>query len=199
MAVLSILRKRNIAFTVFEDENKLPLYSVLYTDYQYFVEKASRRSDILVIYDPMHRCIELERAILATRFKEEYDEIVFGVDPGSRPSVVVLGDEGLLDYQALYSVKDVVEYIADKTQCYPSKKIVVRIGGGFNGWKIALALKKKLKVRTEVVDEWETTPKNTRLDDILLSSKYLVNLAKHRYRDVYAALKIALRRGIEVD
>ncbi|MET1159444.1 MAG: hypothetical protein ABWW65_00650 [Thermoprotei archaeon] len=198
--ILDSLKKRRIPFTVYEDVNTLPYYGILYTDYEYFVNEVKTRNDITVVYDPIHDCKMFERAVLATRFKNEYNEVIFGIDPGSRYTLVVIGDEDLLDYINASSLSDLMNYLMNHIRCFPSRNTIIRIGSGVNGWKIALALRSKLSTRIEIVDEDETTPKNNRLDEEVLSRKFLMfSKVKHRYRDIYAAIKIAMRRGIEVD
>ncbi len=197
MQVLSILKERNISFTIYRDRDSIPYYSVFYTDYFYFVEEVRDRDDVLVIYDPDDSCRALERSILATRFKEEYNELVIGIDPGRKPYIVVLGDEEILEH-GIVSFNQIDEFINRCIKCYPHRKAVVRVGGGYNGWKIILEIRDKLGIPIEVVDEEETTPKSKRVDDPVFLNKAFEKLSRYRNKDAYAALKIALRKGIEV-
>ena len=197
MRVLSILRRREIPFSIYENPDTLPYYSVLYTDYYLFVEEARARSDIEVFYDPKHSCREFEKSILATRFKDKYNELVIGVDPGSKPYVIVLGDEEIIEHGRV-SIDELGDFVNKCITCYPHEKAVIRVGGGYNGWKIVLRIKDVVDIPIEVVDEWETTPRTKRVDDPILLNKSFTRLNRFRNKDAYAALKIALRKGIEV-
>jgi len=195
MRVLNILRSRFIEFSVYDHEYSPPYFSVLYTDHSYFLERVRNRSDVAVFYDPQHSCRVLEGAILATKFKNKYNELAIGIDPGRKPYVVVLGDEEILEHGYI-NMDDLKSFVDKCISCYPHENVVVRVGGGYDGWAIALRLKESLDVRIEVVDEIETTPKAGNVDDPI--HIYLTNVFRTRNKDAYAALKIALRRGIEV-
>lgn len=195
MKVLSILRSRRIDFSVFENINNTPHYSVLYTDYYYYVELISSRKDIEVIYDPDKTCCGLEKSILATMSKEEYSRVVVGIDPGKYPYYVILGDEDLLEHGYIFR-ENIADYLNNKLECYPTKKRIIRIGGGFNGWKIVLKLRNRVNAIIEIVDEnIENIPINYLLKTQRFEKKYI----KFRYRDAYDALKIALCEGVEVE
>jgi len=193
MKTLALLRKRNISFTIYDDISKTPYYSILYTDHAYYVEKAGERRDITIYYDPEHTCRVFEKAVLATMFKEEYDEVVIGVDPGPTLHVVVIGDNELVDYESL-STENILDYIVEKLDCLPSSRRIIRIGGGYNGWDIVLKIKGCVDAKIEIVDENETTPKSSRRK--LFYEKYLRSVWSSK--DLYAALRIAFRKGIEV-
>ncbi len=197
MKVLNILRSRDIEFSVFEDEENMPYYSVLYTDHKYFIDRIRSRNDVYVVYDPRHSCRMLEKSILITRFKDKYNELIVGIDPGRTPYMVVLGDDEVLEHRRI-GFEFIVESISDCLKCYPARKTIVRVGGGFNGWRIILRIKDRVNANIEVVDEAETTPRNDRLENRIYIDKYFSRLTGYKKRDAYAALKIALRKGIEV-
>jgi hypothetical protein len=197
MRAISILDERGIGYSVFEDEKSIPYYSVLYTDYYYYVDIVRSRGDVLIVYDPDDSCRGLEKSILATRFKEYYNELVIGIDPGVKPYIVVVGDEEILEHKMVE--QDILtDYIRSTIKCYPARRRIVRIGGGYNGWKIVFRIKDVLDIPIEVVDEEETTPRSKRVDDPIFSNRYFKRLSRYRNKDAYAALKIALRKGIEV-
>ncbi len=196
MKVLDILNNRGIPYSIYDEE--LPYHSILYTDYYYYVEQVRDRTDIEIYYDPIHDCRVLEKSILATRYKDRYNEVIVGIDPGLYPYLVIIGDDELLDHRPI-DVGGLSKYLSYKLACYPAVKKIIRVGRGYNGWNIVLELRDKLDTVIEVVDEVETTPKGRRLDDIVSIEKYLSRLDKYsRCKDIYAALKIALRKGLEV-
>ncbi|MEM1760753.1 MAG: hypothetical protein QXL41_04155, partial [Desulfurococcaceae archaeon] len=82
-------------------------------------------------------------------------------------------------------------------QCIPYRETVVRIGGGVDGWRLALNLKNRLRVRVEVVDEEETSGL-TKLESILIKNKFLPSRNIRIDKDLYAAIRIALRKGMIV-
>lgn len=196
LKVLGYLRKRGLYFLIYENADKIPYFSVLYTDYYFFVQEVSIRNDVLVMYDPEHSCISLEKAILKTRFKERYEHVTVGIDPGSIATYVVIGDDELIDYGKVEPDK-LKDEILEKLQCIPYRETVVRIGGGVDGWRLALNLKNRLRVRVEVVDEEETSGL-TKLESILIKNKFLPSRNIRIDKDLYAAIRIALRKGMIV-
>ncbi|OYT40650.1 MAG: hypothetical protein B6U89_01420 [Desulfurococcales archaeon ex4484_58] len=199
MRVLNILRKRSVPFSIFESVDNIPYSSVFYTDYSFFVNQVRDRGDLYIVYDPMHSCRELERSILAMKFKDYYNEVVVGIDPGKKPYMVIIGDGEILEHKYI-DLSRVEEEIVGYLNCYPARQKLVRVGGGYNGWRIILRIREVIDSRIEVVDEEETTPKQNRVDDLVVLDKYLSKLSKpYRNKDAYAALKIALRKGIEVE
>jgi len=195
MEVSRILANRGVSYSVYSTVFQIPYYSVFYTDYQLFVEQVASRRDILVFYDPDHSCRLLEEAILATRMKQKYNELVIGVDPGRKPYAIVLGDEEVLEY-GYVDQSAIAEFIEKCIVCYPHENAVVRVGGGANGWLIALKIKEKLGIPVEVVDEVDTTPREYHVSDPLYI--YLSETLNIKDKNAYAALKIALRKGITV-
>lgn len=196
LKVLDYLKRRGLYFHIYENIDRLPYYSVLYTDYHLFVEEASARNDVLIIHDPQHNCTILEKAILKTRFKEHYEYLTIGIDPGYTATYVVIGDDELIDYGKT-NPENLGEKILDKLTCTPYGEAVLRIGGGLNGWKLALSLKNQLGVRVEVVDEDETSGL-TKPETILIKNKFLPSRNIRLDKDLYAAIRIALRKGMIV-
>ncbi len=199
MKVLEILDKRRIEYSIYDNPDALPYYSVLYTDYELFVHEASRRSDVEIIYDPKGTLRGLEKSILATMFKKEYNEVTIGIDPGNKPYVVVLGDNDVLDYGYID-----IDLLSRRIKYYidniPARRTIVRIGMGSNGLKIADTIRRETNTVIELVDEYETTPRTNRFTQINSISKRLIEKIKpYRNKDAYAALKIALRKGLRVE
>lgn len=199
MKVIDILKSRRINYTVYDGLDNLPYYSVLYTDYELFVHEASVREDVKIIYDPNDTLRGLEESILATMFKTSYNEVFIGIDPGNKPYILVIGDGEIL-YHGYVSVNEINDKISMYLSNIPARRKVIRIGAGFNGLKIAAKLREAVDVKIEVVDERETTPRSSRSLQTGSLNKKLVDILKpYRNKDAYAALRIALRKGIEVD
>jgi len=170
---------------------------VVYTDYEYFLKELAGRNDVTVIYDPGRNCRELEKAILSMKFRDFYNLVIIGVDPGIKLSYVALGDEELLFYSegALKDLEKDLDYVVS---CIPHKQLKVRIGRGPSAIDIAMRVKEKYSVSVELVDEKMSTPSVSRLEEISFLKKRLKGLKPFRYKDVYAAYKIAISEGIEV-
>jgi hypothetical protein len=199
MRVLEILGKRRIEYSIYDSAETLPYYSVLYTDYELFVREASRRSDVEIIYDPGDTLRGLEESILATMLKREYNEVTIGIDPGSKPYVIVLGDNDVLDY-GYVDMKLLSEKIKYYIDNIPARRVIVWIGMGSNGLRIADTIRGEINAVIELVDEYETTPRTNRFTQINSINKKLIEKIKpYRNKDAYAALKIALRKGLRVE
>lgn len=196
LKVLDYLKRRGLNFLIYENISSIPYYSVLYTDYRWFVEQASSRMDVAVVYDPMHNCLLLEKAILRTRFKDIYEFLTIGVDPGSTATFAVIGDDELIDHGKA-NPGELGDKILEKLLCIPYREAVLRVGGGVDGWRIALNLKNKLRIKVEVVDEEETSGL-TKLESILIKNKFLPSRNIRLDKDLYAAIRIALRKGMIV-
>lgn len=196
MKTLERLRTRRIPYTLYYTPEKIPYYSVFYTDYERFIEEVTSRKDIEIIYDPLHEAKTLEKAILLTRMKHIYNEILVGVDPGPTPYIIVLGDSEILEMKRLKTDKTLPEEIKRIKREYPFQTIRVRIGQCHNGWRIAYSLKQAMTdITVELVDESKTTPKNGAREII---ERIKTMLKPYRNKDAYAALSIALRKGLEV-
>ncbi len=196
MEVLDRLKARRIPYSLYYTPDNIPYYSIFYTDYKYFIDQVEERKDLEIVYDPEHRPLVLEKAILRTRLKETYNEIVVGVDPGPSPYIIVLGDSEILEMKRLDPKASLAKEIERIKQEYPYRTLKVRVGQCHNGWSIAYTLKKAERdVAVEIVDETKTTPKNG-TGEIIERIKNM--LKPYRNKDAYAALSIALRKGIEV-
>ncbi|MCD6300855.1 MAG: hypothetical protein J7L82_02150 [Staphylothermus sp.] len=200
MRIKDILNARKIDYSVYEDKDTIPYYSVFYTDYYDFVKETISRNDVLIVYDPEDTRIGLEISILATRFKEKYNTLTIGIDPGSKPYYLVIGDGEVIEhgYVSLEKICEKINYLLHNI---PSREKIIRVGSGLNGFDIIYILKKTINnVKIEVVDEHETTPRSRVVNDINYLDKRLVKILKpYRNKDAYAALRIALRKGIEVE
>lgn len=184
-------------FQHYYTKDHVPLGSVVYTDCNYVVKELSERKDLLVVPDFEKTCGKLEEAILASFMIRGYTIIVVGVDPGSTLSYVFLGDDHLIFYGegGLKELEDDLTYVFN---CIPSGRVKIKVGASSESVKIVEALRRKFKAVTiELVDEAKTSPSKDRVDTIC-SSRELRGLKPFRFRDIYAAYRIALSKGVEV-
>lgn len=146
----------------------------------------------------------LERAILATYNKSVYNELSIGVDPGRRLVIVALADGMIVDYAVGFSVGEAISIIAGMLRRFPARTKVVRIGSGVSEGadllSAVLSSKNLVSIaRIEVVDEKMSTPKvswrNPFIERIIGSIR-----GEQAYRkDLYAAVVIALKKGVVVE
>ncbi|MEM4953537.1 MAG: hypothetical protein QXR51_05475, partial [Desulfurococcaceae archaeon] len=105
-------------------------------------------------------------------------------------TLVFYGEGGIRDFE-----KD-LNYIL---YCIPFKEIRIKVGAGWRSSEIIEFVKSKYKqIPLELVDEASTSPSRSRIDEVIYSSKRLRGLKPFRYKDIYAAYRIALSKGIEV-
>jgi len=195
--VVEYLKRRGIRFHYYYSKQDIPAECVVYTDHHLFAEEITDRPGVTVIYDPKRDCRELEKAILITKYADSYNVLIVGIDPGSKLSYVILSGEELL----LYGDGDIGDLERDLdyvVRCIPHRELRVKIGSGHNAVDLALKIKSKYHVPVEIVDEKMSTPSITRLEEIRFLKKRLKELKPFRYRDIYAAYKIAISKGVEV-
>ncbi len=193
--VMNILNDRGVTYRHYYTPEELPPYSVLYTDYEYFLEETRARGDVHVVYDPGRTCRGLEEAVLASMNKRYYNQVTIGIDPGPTPYYLVLGDGSILSHGRI-SWEDLIPLLDEAIECYPAALRRIRIGSGYKGALIAYEIASIIRdASVELVDERRTTPKNRGGAE---AGPLHESLKPYRNKDAYAALRIALRRGIEV-
>ena len=198
MRVLDIVKRRGIIFHHYYTPTDVPYGSVVYTDLEVVSRDLSHRGDVLVVYDPEKSCRSLEKALLATMYITGFRSILVGVDPGESISYVFLGDEILLLY-GIGGVGDLIRDVEYVLSCMSFRELRVKIGSGSNSSDVIHAIKAKYRdLHIEVVDEYSTTPSKNRLEEATYLYKKLRGLKPFRYRDIYAAYRIALSKGVEV-
>ncbi|RLF61413.1 MAG: hypothetical protein DRN25_00320 [Thermoplasmata archaeon] len=113
--------------------------------------------------------------------RKEFNEIIVGIDPGSKPGIAVLGDGRLLELKRLSSPENIVEYLRELfSKMYAEKKrIKVGRGGGTYKLRIINTLRREFNIDIEEVDESGTTPQ----------------AKKKREKDIIAAMFIAVKKG----
>lgn len=115
-----------------------------------------------------------------------YREVVFGIDPGKRPGIAVLGDGRLVHTAQVYAPSEVAPLLHGLVNQFPADRYVVRLGHGAPRERdvILETLPKAVSgpsVTMELVDETGTTPPTGR--------------QKRFPPDVAAALEIARTPG----
>lgn len=196
MKAIELAKRRGIRYQLYYDLESVPYSSIVYTDHESIKEELRRREDLLVIYDPDRDCRQLERAFLASMYIEFFNYIVVGIDVGKRLSYVVLGDDKLLLYGEgdIRTLERDLDYIS---RCIPYKKLMVRIGSSVGSVEIIEKLRAKYSAEIELVDESKTTPGEI-LDNEIKQGMKQRGLRPHRDKDIYAAYRIALSRGLRV-
>ncbi|AFK50552.1 hypothetical protein TCELL_0127 [Thermogladius calderae 1633] len=195
--VVDKLRRRGIKFSFYYTLGEVPEYSVVYTDSSEIRDEVGARRDLTVVYDPERTCRGLEKAVLASLMKSEYGSLTIGVDPGSRHAFIALGDSVVVDWGFM---DDLVGKVRELVECVPATSVVVRVGAHGRGLEIARDVKIRVPgVRVELVSEYNTTPSHSRASARLLLKGLVVNRQYLRgNKDVLAALRIALKQGVEV-
>ncbi|MEM0246722.1 MAG: hypothetical protein QXJ84_02640 [Desulfurococcaceae archaeon] len=198
MQAIKLAKRRGIAFSYYYPGEDLPRGSVVYTDFEYILGELEGRKDLLIIYDPQRSCKKLEEAILASMYSSGYRSVIVGVDPGDVLSYVILGD----DYLLLYGeggLKDLDEDFNYVLSCVPHDEIRVKVGTGHKCGEVVEYIKKKyVNIPLELVDETSTSPSRSRIDEVVHSARRLRGLKPFRHKDIYAAYRIALSKGVEV-
>ena len=99
------------------------------------------------------------------------------------------------------SKEEAIEYIVEAIEGFPSRNYEVKIGMGGDGVLLAGLVKERLGSRAlvEVVDESESSPRGPWRNPFI--EKMLVKRDRRvaKKRDVYAAITIALKKGVLVD
>lgn len=194
---MEVLRRRGVLFHHYYTPGEVPPGSVVYTDYLPIARDLENRSDLLVVYDSERSCKVLEKAIMSTSYKDKYNDVFIGVDPGSNISYVVVGDGELLLYGE-GSTKEFSRDIEYVINCVHFGKILARVGAGSKSGDVIVFLKRSFDLPIELVDEFSTTPSSSRIAEIDYLSKHLKGLKPFRHKGIYAAYRIALTSGIQV-
>lgn len=97
---------------------------------------------------------------------EDFETLIIGIDPGSRPGIAVLGDRKLIFAGTVQYPEQVAEILDHVMACYPHSRSLVRIGHGdkTNRNRVIRAIWQKVD-EIQVVDESNTT-KRTESPDV---------------------------------
>ncbi len=197
------LRERGIKFTVPDSIEDLSSSDIVYTDDEktYNLLKNMVRR---VFLDKGGSRYLLEKAILSTNDKDCYNLVSVGVDPGSRYTVVVIGDGELIEWRHVGNIEGIVDHVRELVNNIPTRFFEVKIGVGVNGSDIAYSVKRVVrdKAVVELVDERESSPsrvwRNPFIEKLFLQRIRGVNRV-FKKKDVYAAIMIALKKGVLVE
>ena len=118
--------------------------------------------------------------ILLSRGKQEFNELLIGIDTNSsHPVVVVLADGELIEYKRVYDLQSLIELLGEILVIYPAKRKIIGVGTGNSyGKKIYQILASRYENVREV-------------DEKATNSKSQFNKLKDE--DLRAAYNIALR------
>ncbi len=204
MNTIKLLRARGIDYSVPDS----PDYSftaddIVYTD-SYEVFNTVKDRVYKVFYDPSGSRYVLEKAVLAVKDKEVYNQLSIGIDPGGRYTVIALADGEPVDWRHVSDINDLVEYVNELLIDIPAKEKIVRVGVCGRGVEIAYMISKATEDRAcvELVDEKHSTPhgyRNPFIERILSNIRSNIDNNMARKRDLYAAITIALKEGVMVD
>ena len=119
--------------------------------------------------------------------KNEYSQVVIGVDPGHQFGLAILGDGTLLETKLISDIKEVVAAIQSFVLNFGVEQTTIKIGNGTP--LLSIELRRLLQtqldaaINIEIVDEHGTTKNYRRYSSYNRTSK-----------DIYSAIRIAHRR-----
>lgn len=119
--------------------------------------------------------------------KNEYSQVVIGVDPGHQFGLAILGDGILLETKLISDIKEVVAAIQSFVLNFGVEQTIIKIGNG--NPLLSIELRRLLQtqldaaINIEIVDEHGTTKNYRRYSSYNRTSK-----------DIYSAIRIAHRR-----
>lgn len=119
--------------------------------------------------------------------KNEYSQVVIGVDPGHQFGLAILGDGTLLETKLISDKKEVVAAIQSFVLNFGVEHTIIKIGNG--NPLLSIELRRLLQtqldtaINIEIVDEHGTTKNYRRYSSYNRTSK-----------DIYSAIRIAHRR-----
>ncbi len=133
----------------------------------------------------------IERALCMIQGKEEYDEVIIGVDVGPEYiAYAVVADGEIIEVNKTV-IEDFLEKVKSIVLNYPYKSMIIRIGSSSKGPEIALKLHNllnKFNVVIELVEE-ESTSKHTLIT---------LNYGRIRDKDLSAAVNISFKQGVKI-
>ncbi|MEM4717328.1 MAG: hypothetical protein QXE81_01030 [Desulfurococcaceae archaeon] len=197
LKAIEIAKRRGIKYVFYYSKESVPHGSVVYTDLELIMNDLSDREDLKLIYDTEKNCKKLEEAFQASMFIDQYNYLIVGIDVGRTISYVILGDNSLLLY-GVGVLRDLIGDIDYVFNCVAFGQMSVKIGTGQEFIEILEVIRSRYKnIDIEIVDEAKTPP-GLRLDDLIYMNMRLRGLKPHRDRDIYAAYRIALAKGVKV-
>ena len=182
----------NILKTLQIDYEELSPYDAQRTDSKIIItsKKESnvfKKRDILLDSDLCDNLIIVKAKIIRKFMGTHiYDQLIIGIDPGSRIGISIFYYYNEIDSIVLSSEKSTIDFIYHILNSINSKKKIIRIGNGDMNMarNIAYFLKSEFKdlVQVEIVDEYGTSNKK-------------IERNRRGIRDISAARSIAFRNG----
>jgi hypothetical protein len=103
----------------------------------------------------------IAESIRILKGKDQFDELIVGIDPGAKPGIAILGDGLVLETKGASSPEDVAQMMKEIEASYPASRIGLKIGHGdpTNRNRIINSLSTQ-KYDIEIVNEKGTTHKS---------------------------------------
>ncbi len=160
--VLEALRERGLRFISLDFGEDIPanIGAVITTQ----DEAASILFDNIVADSDPGRAID--RALHLLAGGRMYDELIVGIDPGSRPGIAAVGDGAVLTSCIAPSPESTCDVIRGIIDTYPHSRLIVRLGHGdrTNRDRIFNSLWDQ-GFQAEIVDERNTTTRSPTPDE----------------------------------
>ena len=124
--IVKVLKRRRVGYVLLQSPNHIPnrIGVILTSEQELGLFKGDRAIAVDDIGNVDHA---LDLALQRITGKEWYAKLFFGIDPGDRPGVAVVGDDILLQKDQVESPEMVVEYVRRALDIYPSKEVVIRV------------------------------------------------------------------------
>ena len=152
------LKKRKVAYVSLSVLDNIPRrIGVILTSQKELEEIPLSKTVAVDSQDTIDYAIDL--ALRKLTGKELYSKFFFGIDPGERPGIAIVGDDILLQKMQVEGPENVASEIKRLLNVYPSKDPCIRIGHGsmITRNRIINSLI-SLKIPIEIVNETRTTP-----------------------------------------
>lgn len=180
--LVSTLKNKHIAYVSLNSLQHIPNQIGVILTSHHEIHDIKRKNVIAAdAYDSAEEAIE--KAFHMLIGKDMYHHVHFGIDPGEKPGIAIVGDDILLNTKQVTSPEQVLEIIKRFIIEYPAHEYLIRIGHG------SILLRNRiinslisLNIPIEIVNESKTSSHQT----------------QRIGRDVKAAASIALLHGGKV-
>lgn len=172
--IAKVLRTLKIPFVLLKKGDSIP------NNVCAFISREKSHDRRAVLYEGNAKKAVL-KAISVCKGRECFEEVVIGIDPGSRVGMVVLADGDLMEARAFLSYK-LEEVVKSVLMDYPAKSFIFKIGKGEISQEVISIIKEDVRARVEFVDE----------EKLPIPPKYRIKGMK---RDLKSALIIALSKS----
>ncbi len=199
------LTRLNIKFDVLNVSDKIPEIPtvILTTSDEIHNFKKSNEKVKFLAYSYKENFQHYVLKVLAAnkiKFKENYSNLLFSIDPGTkRIGIVIFLDDLFLISHTIFDKNEFIEFIIDKVDCFQKKnplpmKLEFKFGSG--------VLPLTIELLNEIYDHFgERKDMKIFLIDESKSSKTKIKDKKKRIKTKHevSALILALRKGVEID